>query len=71
LYIVKLDIDVCGAWVGEFESDETKIISYRRVPEQQCNIIKFAKSRSPVNHPTAMYKRKLVLYFKSFFILSN
>lgn len=55
------DIDVCGAWVGEFESDETKIISYRRVPEQQCNIIKFAKSRSPVNHPTAMYKRKLVL----------
>ncbi|CAC9549726.1 Putative glycosyltransferase [uncultured Gammaproteobacteria bacterium] len=54
-------IDVCGTWVGEFEGDEAQIISYRRTPEQHSEIVAFAKSRSPVNHPTAMYKRKLVL----------
>ncbi|SMN14040.1 putative glycosyltransferase [Bathymodiolus heckerae thiotrophic gill symbiont] len=55
------DIDVCGAWVGEFESDETKVISYRKVPEQHSAIVRFAKNRNPVNHPSAMYKRKSVL----------
>jgi glycosyltransferase involved in cell wall biosynthesis len=55
------DIDVCGAWIGEFERDEKRIISNRKVPEQQQEIIKFAKSRSPVNHVTAMYKKKTVL----------
>ncbi|CAB5505305.1 hypothetical protein THERMOS_2103, partial [Bathymodiolus thermophilus thioautotrophic gill symbiont] len=45
----------------EFESDETKIISYRKVPEQHSAIVRFAKSRNPVNHPSAMYKRKVVL----------
>ncbi|VVH61765.1 Putative glycosyltransferase [uncultured Gammaproteobacteria bacterium] len=54
------NIDICGAWVGEFESDETQIASYRKVPEQHNEIIKFAKSRSPVNHPAVMYKRKSV-----------
>lgn len=55
------NIDVCGAWVGEFESDENEIVSYRRTPEQHENIVAFAKSRSPVNHPTAMYKKSVVL----------
>ncbi|MBA5249323.1 MAG: glycosyltransferase [Gammaproteobacteria bacterium] len=60
------DIDVCGAWVGEFESEETKITSYRRTPEQHNDIVKFAKSRAPVNHPTAMYKKTLVLSVGSY-----
>jgi len=55
------DIDVCGAWVGEFEHNESEIVSYRRTPESHDEIVKFAKSRSPVNHPTAMYKRDLAL----------
>ncbi|SMN01887.1 putative glycosyltransferase [uncultured Candidatus Thioglobus sp.] len=55
------DIDVCGAWVGEFEEDETQIVSYRKTPERHDDIVKFAKSRSPVNHPTTMYKKASVL----------
>ncbi len=55
------NIDVCGAWIDEFVSDEEKLISSRKVPEQQQEIVRFAKSRSPVNHVTAMYKKKTVL----------
>ncbi len=55
------DIDVCGAWVGEFEDDENKMASYRRTPEYHDEIVAFAKSRSPVNHPTVMYKKSAVL----------
>jgi glycosyltransferase involved in cell wall biosynthesis len=55
------NIDVCGAWVGEFEDDENEIVSHRRTPEQHEDIVAFAKSRSPVNHPTAMYKKSAVL----------
>ena len=55
------DVDVCGAWIGEFEFNETQIISYRRTPEQHNEIVAFAKGRSPVNHVTAMYKKSWVL----------
>lgn len=54
-------IDVCGSWVGEFENDESKIVSQRRTPEHHGDIILFAKSRSPVNHPTSMYRKSAVL----------
>ena len=55
------DIDVCGAWVGEFVSDENDIASYRKTPEHHNEIVSFAKVRSPVNHPTVMYKKSSVL----------
>ena len=55
------EIDVCGAWVGEFEDNENVIVSHRRTPEQHEQIVAFAKSRSPVNHPTAMYRKSSVL----------
>ena len=55
------EIDVCGSWVGEFENDENEVTSYRRTPEYHDEIVAFAKSRSPVNHPTAMYKKSSVL----------
>jgi glycosyltransferase involved in cell wall biosynthesis len=55
------NIDVCGAWVGEFLDDESNIVSYRRTPENHNEIVAFAKSRSPVNHPTAMFKKSVVM----------
>lgn len=55
------DIDVCGGWVGEFENDETQIISHRKVAKQHNEIVLFAKTRSPMNHPTVMYKKQSVL----------
>lgn len=55
------NIDICGSWVAEFEKDENEIISFRKVPEMHNEIIKFAKQRNPMNHPSVMYKKKSVL----------
>jgi glycosyltransferase involved in cell wall biosynthesis len=57
----KKNIDICGSWVSEFDNDENKIISYRKVPEKQDEIVKFAKKRNPLNHPSVMYKKSSVL----------
>lgn len=55
------DIDVCSSWIGEFDDDENKIISYRKVPEKHFEIIKYSKMRNPINHPAVMFKKKKVL----------
>ncbi len=54
------DVDICSSWVSEFDVDETKIVSYRKLPEKHEDIVKFAKKRSPVNHPAVMYKKLIV-----------
>lgn len=50
-------IDVCSSWVSEFNSDENKIVSYRKLPEFHSDIINFSKKRSPINHPAVMYRK--------------
>jgi len=54
------DIDVCGSWVSEFDNNENEIISYRKIPKNHNEIIKFAKKRNPLNHPSVMYKKSIV-----------
>ena len=31
------DVDVCGAWVGEFEDDESEIVSFNRMWKRITN----------------------------------
>jgi len=57
----QLDIDVCGSWVSEFDTDEKNIVSYRKLPEFHQDITAFAKLRNPINHPTSMYNKTPVL----------
>jgi len=54
------DIDVCSSWVSEFDNDENCVVSYRKVPEKNDDIISYTKIRNGINHPAVMYK-KLVL----------
>ena len=54
-------IDVCSAWIDEFEKDPTEVISQRKVPEHHDLIYAYAKKRCPVNHVCVMYKRSKVL----------
>ena len=54
------DIDVCGSWVSEFDKDEKLIESYRKLPENHEEILKFSKKRNPLNHPSVMYKKSAV-----------
>jgi len=55
------NIDVCGAWVGEFQDDESIINSINKRPEKHDEIYVYSKSRIPVNHPTAMFKKQSVI----------
>ena len=55
------NIDICSSWISEFEKDEGNIYAYRRLPENHNDIVKFAKLRSPINHPAAMFKKSAVL----------
>lgn len=54
------DIDVCSAWIGEFDKDEKEILSFRKLPKTHNEIVKFAKKRCPINHPAVMYKKSAV-----------
>jgi glycosyltransferase involved in cell wall biosynthesis len=54
------DIDVCSAWISEFDKDENKILSFRKLPKTHNEIVKFAKKRCPINHPAVMYKKSAV-----------
>ena len=54
------DIDVCSAFISEFENDENEIISYRKLPENHDDIVKYSKMRSPINHAVTMFKKSVV-----------
>ncbi len=55
------DLDVVGAWIDEFENDTSNIISTRKLPEFNDEIIKYAKQRNPINHPAVMFRKHSVL----------
>ncbi len=55
------DIDICSAWISEFDKDEKEILGHRKLPEFQEEIIKYAKYRCLINHPAVMYKKLQVL----------
>jgi len=55
------DVDVCSAWIDEFEEDPQHVVSLRKVPEDAEVIAKYAKKRCPVNHVAVMYRRSKVL----------
>lgn len=55
------NIDILSSWISEFEDDENIIISERRLPEYHCDIVKFSKRRSAVNHIPVVFKKESVL----------
>lgn len=55
------DIDICSAWIEEFENDTNNILSIKKLPERHQDILKYAKHRCPINHPVVMYKKQAVL----------
>ena len=55
------DISAVGGLVGDFKVTTEKLDSIRKVPETNEEIIKFVKWRSPMNHPSVMFRKKDVL----------
>ncbi|WP_245549662.1 glycosyltransferase [Natronococcus occultus] len=54
------DVDVVGGYVGEFVDDPDQVSHVRTVPTAPAEIERFARFRSPINHPTVMYKKSQV-----------
>ena len=54
-------VDVSGGMLEEFELLPGDLKQYRSLPENHEDIVKFAKFRNPINHPTVVYKKSKVL----------
>lgn len=54
------DLDIVGAWIEEFDGNTSNVISTRRLPKQTSDLLQFAKSRNPLNHPTVMFRKSAV-----------
>lgn len=55
------DVKVLGSWIGEFEHDPAVIESIRKVPVQYDEVLKYAKTRCPLNHMTVVYWKDCVI----------
>jgi glycosyltransferase involved in cell wall biosynthesis len=53
--------DVVGASMLEFEGEESNVVGLRRLPGTHEEIVRYARTRSPLNHPTVMLRRDAVL----------
>lgn len=51
------DVSVVGSWISEFSNDIKNIDTHRRLPEGHKDLYDFAKKRSPLNHPSVMFKK--------------
>ncbi|MCB0743269.1 MAG: glycosyltransferase [Ignavibacteriae bacterium] len=53
-------IDVLGGWIDEFSDDIENCYAIRKVPTVHQDILKYSLWRCPINHVTAMMKKKSV-----------
>lgn len=54
------DIAVLGAQVEERSEDLRKVLSSKKLPLSNEQIIKFSKWRCPVNHPTVFFRKHMI-----------
>lgn len=55
------EIIVLGAQLNEFIGEKNNITAQRSVPLTYHEIISYGKKRSPINHPTSIYKKNKIL----------
>ncbi|MBO4572318.1 MAG: glycosyltransferase [Clostridia bacterium] len=57
------NVDVCGGYISEFIGEENNIVSYRKTPFENKDIVEYAKSRCPMNQVTVMFRKEA--YYKA------
>jgi len=55
------DVDVLGAWIEEYDVTMTKSLGVRYTPLDSTKIMRFARRRSPISHPSVMFRKSAVL----------
>lgn len=61
-YLTKnTNVDVVGGFISEFDDKTGSVIGLRKVPLSNKEIIKYNKTRCPMNHVTVMMRKSAVL----------
>ena len=53
--------DICSATVAEFIEDPKVIEAYKTLPVSHKEILEYARTRNPFNHPCVMFRKEAVL----------
>ena len=54
-------LDMCGAYIEEFDSDTGESIAVKRTPLKNREIRRYARRRNPFNNQTLVYRRRSAL----------
>lgn len=54
-------ISVSSGVIEEYNDSMTELLHTRRLPTEHSEILRFAKTRSPISHPATIYRKKDVL----------
>jgi glycosyltransferase involved in cell wall biosynthesis len=65
------NISVTSGNISEFDKMPGDLKVFRKLPETHDEILKFSKSRCPVNHPCVMFKKKDILAVGSYIIMAS
>ena len=55
------EIAACSSWIDEFIDNIENVVSIKYLPETHEEIYEYGKSRCPINHPTAIYRKSAVI----------
>ena len=59
-FVKNSNLSIVGSYINEFYNNPDNVIASRHVPLEHDEIVKFARRRSPFNHPTVMFKKTAV-----------
>ncbi len=60
-FVKNPSLDMCGAYIEEFNSDTGEEIAIKRTPVTHEEILKFSRRRNPFNNQTLVYKKQAAL----------
>ncbi len=55
------EISSCSAWIEEFIDSVDNIVLIKKIPETNEEILNYGKSRCPINHPAAIYRKSAII----------
>ena len=67
-------VDIVSGTIEEFVGDIANVRKSRILPENNNEILRFAKSRNPFNHPCIMYRKNKVIgsgSYRDFYLLED
>lgn len=55
------EVDISSGWIVEFEGTKENIKAIKKLPESHIELTTYIKTRCPINHPAAIFKKSKVL----------